>query len=316
MRASLSGKKGLYIMSRNENTPKLGRGLSALLGESVSSRGETVTIKSDRVSDIMVDYIKPGKYQPRQHFDVTEIENLASSIRENGLLQPILVRRVSDNDYELIAGERRWRAMKSLGFSTIQAIIKDFSEKESLSVALVENIQRENLSPIEESRAIDRLIVSLGHTQEEVGYSIGKSRSYVTNALRLLQLPEFVMGALEENLISVGHARALLGLDEELAREILTEINKKKLNVRQVELLVRSKKGVSRQKRSPRGSVSLENPISKQDLDADTLSLKTHIQDKLGVVVTINLSNGVGDIILKIPDLETLDSFMAKVSKI
>lgn len=303
-------------MSRNEGTPKLGRGLSALLGESIIPGGETISIKSDRVSDIMVDYINPGKYQPRQHFDAAEIDNLAKSIQENGLLQPILVRRVSDNDYELIAGERRWRAMKSLGFSTIQAIVKDFSEKESLSVALVENIQRENLSPLEESRALDRLIVSLGHTQEEVGRSIGKSRSYVTNALRLLQLPVFIMDELENNKISVGHARSLLGLDESLAQEILAYIHKKKLNVRQVELLVRSRKGMERQSRLPRSRVVLENTISPQDVDADMIALQTHIQDKLGVHVTINFSNGVGDIVLKIPDLETLDSFMAKVSKI
>ncbi len=308
-----------------DGTQKLGKGLSALLGDTACERvgndEKTLGIDLEHVSDIMLDTIKLGKYQPRQNFDETEIDNLAKSIQENGLLQPILVRRISENDYELIAGERRWHAMKALGFLTIPSIIKDFSEKESLSVALVENIQRENLLPLEEACALDRLIVSLGYTQEEVGISIGKSRSYVSNSLRLLQLPDFVMEDLKQNKLSAGHARALLGLDPTLTKEILLDIKNNRLNVRQVELLVRSKKksgGLERRKTMKQKThyVSDEEVMERAMLDEDALTLTTHIEAKLGLKVSLNLSQGVGDIVLKVPNLETLDLFMEKISTI
>ncbi|MCS7287180.1 MAG: ParB/RepB/Spo0J family partition protein [Anaerolineae bacterium] len=212
----------------------LGKGLEAL----IPSLGLE---ESGAIKEISVDEIIPNPYQPRRHLDQEALEELAQSIREHGLIQPLIVTRDEESGkYQLIAGERRWRAARMAGFSTVPVIVKEVSPREMLELALVENIQRADLNPLEEAEAYRFLIEEFGLTQEEVAKRVGKSRVAVANTVRLLRLPSEVKKALAEGLISEGHARALLALSSsELQIRALEKILKRGLNVRQTEELVR-----------------------------------------------------------------------------
>ena len=215
------------------NRKALGRGLGALL-----SSDTTVDLGSEP-TEVDVDAIVPGPMQPRTHFDEGALEGLADSIRAQGIIQPLLVRRVADR-YELIAGERRWRAAKLAGLSKVPVVIKDVPDKDLLEIALIENIQRENLNPIEEAQAYQRLIETVGLTQESLAVRIGRDRSYITNYLRLLKLPDDLQKLVVEGRLSTGHARAILGVPEvDQQRKLARQIIDGGLSVRATEHLVR-----------------------------------------------------------------------------
>lgn len=214
----------------------LGRGLASLISETASSNGVEVQF-------IPVEQVVPNPYQPRTTFDPLKMEELVASIREHGVLQPVLLRRVGHERYELVAGERRFRAARDAGLSTISALVKECSERELLEMALVENVQREDIGPVEAARAYRQLIDAFGLTQEGVAGRVGKSRPAVANALRLLSLPEPVQQSLERAEITEGHARALLALEApEAIRQAWEEVVRNRLSVRDTERLARRRK--------------------------------------------------------------------------
>ena len=215
------------------NRKALGRGLGALL-----SSDRTVDLGADP-TEVDVDAIVPGPMQPRTHFDEGSLEGLADSIRSHGIVQPLLVRRHGEG-YELIAGERRWRAAKLAGLTKVPVIVKDVPDKDLLEIALIENIQRENLNAIEEAHAYKRLIETVGLTQEELATRVGRDRSYITNYLRLLKLPDDLQKLVVEGRLSTGHARTILGLSHvDLQRKVARQVIDGGLSVRATEHLVR-----------------------------------------------------------------------------
>jgi ParB family chromosome partitioning protein len=212
----------------------LGRGLGALIPPTAAQR--------HGLRDISVDEIHPNPWQPRTHFDEQELEELAQSIREHGVLQPVLVSQQADGSFQLITGERRWRAVQKAGLTTLPAIVKEATPQASLELALVENIQRRDLNPLEEAHAFRQLIDEHGLTQEQLGQRIGKSRVTITNTLRLLHLPEAVSEALASGSITEGHARAILMAEGEAARlRVLEQVLDEHLSVRETEALARQR---------------------------------------------------------------------------
>jgi len=210
----------------------LGRGLGALLS------ADRVSIV-DEPSEVEVDLIDPSPLQPRSRFDQASLEQLAKSIDAHGIVQPVVLRR-KDSRYELVAGERRWRAAKMAGLTRIPAVVRDIQDKDLLEVALIENIQREDLNPIEEAQAYKNLIESVGLTQETLAERVGRDRSYITNYLRLLRLPDDIQGLLADGKLSTGHARTLLGLEHlDLQRRVARKIIEQTLSVRETERVVR-----------------------------------------------------------------------------
>lgn len=273
----------------------LGRGLGALLGDEDLDVDLTAFSNSTIDSPLMVDInlIKPCKFQPRKEFDEEALKSLAQSIKDKGVLQPLLVRK-TDTGYELIAGERRWRASQIAGLQKIPVIQKDFGDKEVLEVALVENLLRENLSAIEEAEALQRLIDEFSNTQETLSQTIGKSRSYIANTLRLLNLPDSIKQMIKEGKLSAGHARQLIGLEnaEELAKQII----KKGMSVRQVEDMVAKLK---------------ENPKSKQTkrvINEDVVDIEKSLNKSLGLRIKITPSKqGGGKVVLQYASPAELD---------
>ena len=257
----------------NTNIPKkgLGRGLSSLMGDTNINSTDNVA-KSSEVT-ISIAALKPSPSQPRRLFDKNSINELAESIKSKGLVQPILVRpsKTDENSYEIIAGERRWRAAQIAQLHEIPAVIKNLDDVEALEIAIIENIQRSDLSPIEEAAGYKRLINNHGHTQEVLSEIVGKSRSHIANILRLLTLPQSIQDMISEGKISSGHARAIMNsaFPEQLAEKIINE----NLSVREAESLAKSKK----------------NTVQKIKLkDPDTIDLEEKISEKLGLNVSIN----------------------------
>src|SRR4028119_1518470 len=211
----------------------LGRGLSALLSETPATANE-------ELREVDIDLIEPNNVQPRTRFDETQLEELAQSIKTNGVVQPILVRKTDGGRYQIVAGERRWRAAQRAGLQRIPSVIRDVPDDKMLELALIENIQRQELNAIEEAYAYKRLIETFNLTQETVAQRVGRDRTFVTNYLRLLRLPEDIQLLVEENKLSMGHARALLGVDEpEIQRKLAKEIIDKGISVRQTERTVK-----------------------------------------------------------------------------
>ena len=257
----------------NTNIPKkgLGRGLSSLMGDTNINSTDNVA-KSSEVT-ISIAALKPSPSQPRRLFDKNSINELAESIKSKGLVQPILVRpsKTDENSYEIIAGERRWRAAQIAQLHEIPAVIKNLDDVEALEIAIIENIQRSDLSPIEEAAGYKRLIDNHGHTQEVLSEIVGKSRSHIANILRLLTLPQSIQDMIYEGKIFSGHARAIMNsaFPEQLAEKIINE----NLSVREAESLAKSKK----------------NTVQKIKLkDPDTIDLEEKISEKLGLNVSIN----------------------------
>ena len=211
----------------------LGRGLDALL-----ANHEDVSADKDTLKMLSVTQLQPGKYQPRTHMDQDSLQQLAESIKAQGIMQPILVRRLEDGRHEIIAGERRWRAARLAGLSEVQVLVREVADEAALAMALIENIQRENLNPLEEATGILRLINEFNMTHQVAAEAVGRSRSAVTNLLRLLNLAKPVQELLMQNKIDMGHARALIGLSEGKQAEIAHEVAQKSLSVRETERLV------------------------------------------------------------------------------
>lgn len=279
--------------SAGHKRKSLGRGLGALLGDDILEE-ETVSTNGEPAPDslINVEDIVPGRYQPRTEFEPEALHSLADSIKEKGVLQPLLVRRDGDK-YELIAGERRWRAAKMAGLQQVPVIIKDFSDQEALEVALVENLLRENLSAIEEAEGFQRLMNEFAHTQEALGAIIGKSRSHIANTLRLLNLPEAVKLLIKENKLSAGHARCLVGLDN--AEELANRIVAKEMSVRQVEDLVAKQKEPAA-------------PKAKKAKNEDLQQIENELVKNLGLRLKITPNKqGGGKVVLQYASVAELD---------
>lgn len=237
----------------------LGRGLDALIPGGSRARGAP----GARLADIELDRIRPNPQQPRDHFDEGAIGRIAESLVEHGMLQPIVVRQAADG-YEIIAGERRWRAAQRAGLERIPAVIRDASPRESLEIALVENLQREDLNPVEEAHAYRLLVEEMGLTQEEAARRVGRDRSTVANYLRLLKLPEQVQAALVDGTLSMGHARALVGLEDPAAqRRLAEEAVARGLSVRQVEARVRRRGEAAGARRRDPDVEAAEGKLSK-----------------------------------------------------
>jgi ParB family transcriptional regulator, chromosome partitioning protein len=251
----------------------LGRGLSALLS------AEGATAVAEETNEVSIDLIDAGSSQPRTVFDDASLNELAKSIAANGVVQPILL-RPKGGRFELIAGERRWRAAALAGLSKIPALVRNIQDDKVLEIALIENIQREDLNPIEEARAYRKLTDTLGLTQETIAEKVGRDRSYVTNYLRLLKLPEDIQSLLQSGRISTGHARTLLGVDQpDLQRRIARKIIDQDLSVRSTERLVRSSG------RSSAQGVAVD-PVARQ-ADANTRAAETKLRRQLGTKVRI-----------------------------
>ena len=274
----------------------LGRGLSALLG----GQGTEPTAPSRAQRSLPVEQIHPGAFQPRQRFDQEELEALAESVRQNGILQPILVRPRANhpNSFEIVAGERRWRAAQLAQLHEVPIMLRELSDREALELAIVENVQRENLSPLEEARGYRRLMDEFGNTQEDLSQHVGKSRSHIANTLRLLDLPAAVQTLLDDGKLSAGHARALIGTPDPTALAAL--VVNRGLNVRQTEKLARFGR-------------SAPAPRARVDKDADTRALERDLTARLGLHVAVTGHGESGHVTVQYKTLEQLDLIIARL---
>ena len=286
-----------------EDRPRgLGRGLSALIGdEAAAVRGEPPASKKD-ARTLPVAFLQPGKYQPRKTFDEQPLEDLAASIREKGVLSPILVRPIGPDRYEIVAGERRWRAAQLAKLHDVQVVVREMADGEALEIAIIENVQRADLNAVEEGLAYKQLMDQFGRTQDQVAQQVGKSRSHVANTLRLLNLPAQVQAWLREGKLTAGHARTLLGADDpEAAARHLIEGG---LTVREAEARAPAVK------KKPGGKAFKDPNIA--DLEAsvsNTLGLKTHITHKTGK------SGDKGVVTVAYSSLEQLDEIVRRLSR-
>lgn len=262
----------------------LGKGLEALISS------DSKNSKKNELKKVRIKNIVPNKYQPRKKFDEKEIEELASSIETNGLIQPIVVRKKKEDLYEIISGERRYRALKKIDVKKVPVIIKQIkSEEQMLVMAMIENLQRENLNPLEESLGFKKLRDVYDLVQKDIAKIVGKSRTYITNSLRLLRLDEKSKKALENEKISAGHGRALLGIDDENERKkILKKIIKRGLSVREVEKIV-----------SKRNRVQTSNKKKEKKRDPEIVAIEDKLQEKFGTKVSINKQKKGGAIKIK-----------------
>lgn len=283
---------------------RLGRGLSALFESEIEEdQVQEKPLTGEIIEKISVDLLSPGQYQPRKRFDEESLQELADSIIEQGLMQPVIVRK-SDNNFEIIAGERRWRAAKLAKLDTIPVIVRDINDRTASIIALIENMQRVDLSSIEEAEGIKKMIDEFGMTHEEASDAVGKSRSAVSNLLRLLQLTDFVKDKLNLGHIDMGHARALISLSADQQNMVCQKIINEKLSVRKVEELLQS--GIAKQNNK---KISKDN---KKNNDIEIL--QKEFSDKLGFPVTIeNKNNNSGLIKIKYRNLDELDILLNKL---
>lgn len=285
-------------MSDDLSKRRLGRGLAALIGEMdqpVPVGEPQRAVNADRT--IPIEFISRSHRNPRRYFDENELQDLASSIRQHGIVQPVVVRTVGDSRYEIIAGERRWRAAQLAGFTDVPVIVRDVDDRTALELAIVENVQRSDLNPLEEAMGYEQLIAEHGYTQNDLGEIIGKSRSHVANSLRLLKLPDAVRGMLADGSLSAGHARALVSTSDpaHLARAIVA----KGLSVRDAERLAQN--DIKSQ-----GTVPEKRPASEKD--SDTIALERSLSDALGLDVKIIHKGGSGQIRIGYSTLEQLEA--------
>ena len=274
----------------------LGRGLDALL----SNEGDNVSSKKETVSVIPISNLIPGKFQPRKSFNQDSLKELAESIKAQGIIQPILVRMTSNNQFEIIAGERRWQAAKIAKLDEVPVVVKDIPDSTALAMALIENIQREDLNVIEEARGIKRLIDEFNITHEAAAEAVGKSRAAVSNTLRLLSLCEHAQYALETNKIEMGHARAILSLSPIDQAMMCQKIVNQKLTVREVE------KEVS--------EGTIKKTSAKQSKDHDIKRLENELSDRFGANISIShKQSGKGSINIKYSNLDDLERIIKKL---
>jgi ParB family chromosome partitioning protein len=279
----------------------LGRGLDALLG---SEEPAAARAAGDQQAELKVDLLQPGKYQPRTRMDEAALKELADSIRMQGVMQPILVRPVGGGRYEIIAGERRWRAARMAGLSDVPALVREVPDNAALAMALIENIQREDLNPLEEANGIERLVTEFNITHDKAAEMVGRSRSAVSNLLRLLALSEPVRDLLHQGKLDMGHARALLALTGMQQIETARLIAERGMSVRETEKLV--------------GRLLRGTPAKKprKTSDRDVLRLQEELAQKLGTKVEIKAGNkGRGVVVIQYSNLDQLDAILARISR-
>jgi ParB family transcriptional regulator, chromosome partitioning protein len=275
----------------------LGRGLDTLL-----PKKETIAPQQIGLEEIPIEFIQPGKYQPRTYFAEESIAELSDSIKAQGIIQPVVLRSIADDRYEIIAGERRWRAAQLAGMEKIPAVIRKVDDESAISMSLIENIQREDLNPLEEATALQRLIDDFQFTHQEVAEAVGKSRSAVTNTLRLIQLAQPVAEMLVAGDLEMGHARALLTLEVTQQVEVAKQVVARALNVRQTEELVRA------------FGRTIDNRSVKPGQDADTRRLEQNLGQALGQPVHIrHTKKGSGKLVISYSSLDELDGILSKM---
>ena len=280
--------------------PALGRSLSSLLSQT-TLRHVTERASGEEFRQLPLDVIHPGRYQPRSVFDEEKLEELASSIKAQGIVQPILVRAMGNGEFELIAGERRWRAALLADIEKIPAVVRDVPDEVAVAISLIENIQREDLNPLEEATALRRLIDDFQMTHQEAADGVGRSRAAVSNLLRLLELVQEVKDMVDVRAIEMGHARALLSLDEKLQLEAAREVVNKRLSVRATENLVRRLLHPKKQ--------------AGRRIDPDILQLQNRLGETLGTKVSVqHQASGKGKLIISYNNADEFDGILERLN--
>jgi ParB family chromosome partitioning protein len=281
---------------------KLNRGLDALLGSELTpSSGERNAATGDsELKQLPVEFLQRGQYQPRRDFDQEALQELADSIRAQGVMQPIVVRQIGNQRYEIIAGERRWRACQLAGQADIPALVRDVSDEAAIAMALIENIQRENLNPIEEAMALRRLQTEFSLSQQDVATAVGKSRSVVANLLRLLSLESEVLDHLQAGLLDTGHAKVLLALEGTQQIKSAKQVIDGQLSVRQTEALVKA-------------LLKATDQVAQAVVDPNIARLSRELSEMLGTQVSIDDKKGRGKIVIQYPSLDVLDGILRKI---
>ena len=284
----------------NTKKNRLGRGLDALLGENGAVMGDAAP---DKLQQLPVELLQRGQFQPRRQIDKEALDDLANSIAKQGVLQPIVARKLPSGDYEIIAGERRWRAAQQAQLDRVPVVVRELSDEDAMVIGLIENLQREDLSPIEEARGMQRLIEEFTMTHQQVADSVSRSRAAVSNLLRLLSLQSDVSSLLEQGKLDMGHARALLSLDEAMQQKAAQQIIKSGMSVRQAESLVR------------RLQEENANPVTKvKEKDPDIRHLEESLSEKLGAHVEIKLgSRGKGKLVIDFHGNDVLQGILEKI---
>jgi len=296
----------------DETRSRLGRGLAALIGEISEAEAPPPRVpggRGDGRRRLPIEQVRPSPRNPRRAFLDEGLEELAASIREKGIIQPIVVRALKgDHGFEIVAGERRWRAAQRVGLHEVPVVVLELDEREALEIAIIENVQRADLNPVEEAQGFDALMSEFGYSQADLARVIGKSRSHIANTLRLLKLPETVKTYLADGRLTAGHARALVGHDdpERLARQVV----EKGLNVRDVEALMRTRAALSGAAgAAPRTAPPAAAPVQ----DADSRALEKRLADALGLVVAIAGRGEAGEIRIRYSRLEQLDEICRRL---
>lgn len=291
----------------NTKKRKLNRGLDALLGTDLTKKAAAGTTDASTTSQsdgdlrqLPLEFLQRGKYQPRIDFDEAALQELADSIKAQGVMQPIVVRSIGADRYEIVAGERRWRASQLAALDTIPAIVRDISDETAIAMALIENIQRENLNPLEEARALKRLQTEFELSQQEVATAVGKSRSVIANLLRLLSLEREVAEMLEHGRIDAGHGKVLLALDGGDQVRAARKVVDSKLSVRQTEALVKAML-----------APAVDTAPQRKDPDIDRL--ERQLSERFGTKVVIENKNGRGKLVIQYSDLDVLDGILNRI---
>ncbi|OOZ79262.1 chromosome partitioning protein ParB [Solemya velum gill symbiont] len=294
----------------------LGRGLDALLSsaskasekvaetDSSDQQESTAAVTGDSISQLGVDLVQRGRYQPRRNFDKEKLQELADSISEQGIVQPIVVRPIGEGKYEIIAGERRWRAAQLAGLSEVPVVVRDVDDKSAMAMALIENIQRDDLNPLEEADALQRLISEFGLTHQQIAQAVGKSRTAVTNYIRLLDLESEVKRMVDEKKLEMGHARAILGLKNGQQMEAANKVVRQGLSVRETERLVRRMQGEDESRPAK------PEPVA----DPNILTLERDLTEKLGASVKVKSGpKGKGKLEISYNSLDELEGIIEHI---
>lgn len=299
-------------MSDEGKKRQLGRGLSALLGEDRAA--ETITGKSSATRMLPIEALHPSPYQPRRVFSDEGMSALVASVKTQGIVQPLLVRPdpKRSGEFEIVAGERRWRAAQVAQLHEVPVVVRELGDRDTLEIALIENIQREDLTPLDEAQAYRRLVDEFGHTQEALASALGKSRSHVANMLRLLTLPVFVQQLVTEGKLSAGHARALISAAE--PEKLAVQVIARGLSVRDTERLAQRAKPTGSAK-GPAKPTRVARAIDTPDSDPDTLALERDLSLMLGLAVTIRHEGKGGNLTINYGTLEQLDDLLQRLSK-
>ena len=286
----------------------LGRGLEALLGQKAAETPPPEAQPGEALRTLPVQQLQPGKYQPRMQMDASKLTELAESIKAQGVIQPIVVRELSPGKFEIVAGERRWRASQEAGLAEVPVVVRELDDRTVIAMALIENIQREDLNPLEEAQSLQRLINEFSLTHAEAAEAVGRSRAAVSNLLRLLELPPAIRALLEARRLEMGHARALLTLSPDLASKLASDAAEQGWSVREVE---------HRAQQFAAGKVPVNGKKAKPAKAApqpDIASLETELSESLGTRVTIaHGRGGKGKLIIQYTDLDTLDGVLERL---